>query len=64
MKSVAKKQIKTIDKAAPYEEALLRAQLNAKPMTDELREQVFLRIVKPKCIEYLEKEKHMINCSF
>ena len=53
-----KNKIKTIYKAVPFEEALIRAQLNAKPMTDELREQVFLRIVKPKFIEYLEKEKH------
>ena len=53
-----KKQIKTIYKAVPYEEARLRAQLNAKPLTDELRKQVFLRIVKPKFIEYLEKEKN------
>ena len=52
-----KKQIKTIYKAVPYEEALLRAQLNAKPMTDELRKQVFLRIVKPKFLEYLSKKK-------
>lgn len=44
-------------KAVPYEEALLRAQLSVKPMTDELKEQVFLRIVKPKFIEYLAKEK-------
>ena len=51
-----KNKIKTIYKAVPYEEALLRAQLNAKPMTDELRQQVFLRIVKPKFIEYLEKK--------
>lgn len=40
----------------PYEEALLRAQLNAKPITDELKEQVFSRIVKPKFIKYLAKE--------
>ena len=53
-----KNKIKTIYKAVPYEEALLRAQLNAKPITDELREQVFLRIVKPKFIQYLEKEKN------
>ena len=52
-----KNKIKTIYKAVPYEEALLRAQLNAKPMTDELREQVFLRIVKPKYLEYLSKKK-------
>ena len=53
-----KNKIKTIYKAVSYEEALLRAQLNAKPLTDELKEQVFIRIVKPKFIEYLEKEKH------
>ena len=52
-----KNQIKTIYKAVPYEEALLRAQLNAKPMTDELKEQIFLRIVKPKFLEYLSKKK-------
>ena len=52
-----KNKIKTIYKAVPYEEALLRAQLNAKPMTDELKEQVFLRIVKPKFLEYLSKKK-------
>ena len=52
-----KNKIKTIYKAVPYEEALLRAQLNAKPLTDELRQQVFIRIVKPKFIEYLEKKK-------
>ena len=51
----SEKPIKTIHKAIPYEEAVIRAQLNAKPMTDELKEQVFLRIVKPKFIEYLEK---------
>lgn len=51
-----KNKIKTIYKAVPYEEALLRAQLNAKPLTDELRQQVFVRIVKPKFIEYLEKK--------
>lgn len=51
-----KNKIKTIYKAVPYEEALLRAQLNAKPMTDELRQQIFLRIVKPKFLEYLEKK--------
>lgn len=32
-----KNQIKTIYKAVPYEEALLRAKLNAKPLTDELK---------------------------
>lgn len=53
-----KNKIKTIYKAVPYEEALLRAQLNAKPMTDELREQVFLRIIKPKFIEYLSQKKN------
>lgn len=53
-----KNKIKTIYKAVPYEEAQLRAQLNAKPLNDELKEQVFLRIVKPKFIEYLEEEKH------
>ena len=52
-----KNQIKTIYKAVPYEEALLRAQLNAKPMADELKEQIFLRIVKPKFIEYLLNNK-------
>ena len=52
-----KNKIKTIYKAVPYEEALLRAQLNAKPLTDELRQQVFLRIVKPKFIEYLLEKK-------
>lgn len=52
-----KKQIKTIYKAVPYEEALLRAQLNAKPMSDELREQIFMKIVKPKFIEYLLEKK-------
>lgn len=52
-----KNKIKTIYKAVPYEETLIRAQLNAKPLTDELKEQVFLRIVKPKFIEYLAKEK-------
>lgn len=51
-----KNKIKTIYKAVPYEEALLRAQLNAKPLTDELRQQVFIRIVKPKFLEYLEKK--------
>ena len=53
-----KNQIKTIYKAVPYEEAILRAQLNAKPLTDELKEQVFLRIVKPKFLEYLAEEKN------
>ena len=52
-----KNKIKTIYKAVPYEEALLRAQLNAKPMSDELREQIFMKIVKPKFIEYLLEEK-------
>ena len=52
-----KNKIKTIYKAVPYEEALLRAQLNAKPLTDELKEQIFLRIVKPKFIEYLLEKK-------
>ena len=52
-----KNQIKTIYKAVPYEEALIRAQLNVKPLTEELRREIFIKILKPAFIEYMLKNE-------
>lgn len=45
-----------IKKATLYEEARLRAKLNAKPISEELKEEIFVRIVKPLFLKYLDEK--------